>query len=95
MDIVFDLKEKGIPYKTGEEWSLNRVARMLRNEKYKGIAEFGELVYDNIVSAIVSEEDFDEVRKELEKHKHKTKANLSTINSFLATRCIAEIAESF
>ncbi len=76
VDIVSDLKEKGIPYKDGEEWSLNGVARMLRNEKYKGIAKFGELVYDNIVPAIVTEEDFDEVRKELEKHKHKTKANL-------------------
>ena len=76
VDIVSDLKGKGIPYKDGEEWSLNGVARMLRNEKYKGIAKFGELVYDNIVPAIVTEEDFDEVRKELEKHKHKTKANL-------------------
>ena len=76
VDIVSDLKGKGIPYKDGEEWSLNGVARILRNEKYKGIAKFGELVYDNIVPAIVTEEDFDEVRKELEKHKHKTKANL-------------------
>lgn len=76
VDIVSDLKEKGIPYKDGEEWSLNKVARMLRNEKYKGIAKFGELVYDNIVPAIVTEEDFDEVRRELEKHKHKTKASL-------------------
>ena len=76
VDIVSDLKGKGIPYKDGEEWSLNGVARMLRNEKYKGIAKFGELVYDNIVPAIVTEEDFDEVRKELEKHKHMTKAKL-------------------
>ena len=76
VNVVSTLNDKGIPYKDGEKWTLNIVARMLRNEKYKGIATFGELVYDNIVPAIVTEEVFDEVRKELEKHKHKNKANL-------------------
>lgn len=90
-----ELKGKGIPYKDGEEWSLNKMARMLRNEKYKGKAKFGELVYDNIVPAIVTEEDFDEVKKELENISTRPRQTLSTINFFLVTRCIAETVESF
>ena len=57
-------------------WKTNAVSRLLRNEKYTGIARYGEYVFDNIVPQIITEEVFMEAQKELDKHRHKNKTKL-------------------
>lgn len=74
-DVVSALNEKGILFK-GKIWKTNAVSRLLRNEKYTGIARYGEYVFDNIVPQIITEEVFKEAQKELDKHRHKNKAKL-------------------
>lgn len=74
-DVVSALNEKGILCK-GKTWKANAVSRLLRNEKYTGIARYGEYVFDNIVPQIITEEVFKEAQKELDKHRHKNKAKL-------------------
>lgn len=74
-DVVSALNEKGILCK-GKTWKTNAVSRLLRNEKYTGVARYGEYVFDNIVPQIITEEVFKEAQKELDKHRHKNKAKL-------------------
>lgn len=74
-DVVSALNEKGILCK-GKVWMTNAVSRLLRNEKYTGVARYGEYVFDNIVPQIITEEVFKEAQKELDKHRHKNKAKL-------------------
>lgn len=74
-DIVSSLNDRNILCK-GKKWKTNAVSRLLRNEKYTGIARYKEYVFDNIVPAIVTDEVFRETQKELDRHKHKNKARL-------------------
>ncbi len=74
-DVISSLNDRNILCK-GKKWKTNAVSRLLRNEKYTGIARYKEYVFDNIVPAIVTNEVFKEAQKELDKHKHKNKARL-------------------
>ena len=73
VDIAKELNDKGIPYVEGAKWDEKKISRMLRNEKYTGIARFRESVFDNIVPRIIDDSVFKEVAKLLDKNKHKCK----------------------
>lgn len=52
IEIVKELNDKGIVYSDGKSnWNINKLSRLLRNEKYIGLARFHESVFDNIVPA--------------------------------------------
>lgn len=88
VEIADELNSKGIPYKDGKKFDTKNIARILRNEKYIGIARFNEMVFDNVVPPIIDEAVFNEVRKELEKHKHKNKASKVNYNFLLSDKMV-------
>lgn len=88
VDIVDELNSKNITYKDNAKWNQNNMARLLRTEKYTGIARFGDEVFDNIVPPIISEEDFNEVRNELMKHKHKNQAKRVNYKFYLSEKMV-------
>lgn len=63
---------------------------MLRNEKYTGVARYGEYVFDNIVPQIITEEIFKKAQKELDKHRQKNKAKLVDYKSLLSEKLYCE-----
>ena len=73
VDIAKELNDSGIPYVNGEKWDDKRLSRLLRNEKYVGIARFHDSVFDNIVPRIVEDNVFKEASKILDRNKHKSK----------------------
>lgn len=73
VDIANDLNSRHIPYKNGDKWDIDRIKRTLSNEKYIGIARFGNDIYDNIVPQIIDEAVFEKVRKQCAKRKHGSK----------------------
>lgn len=62
-----------MPYVSGGKWDEKRLSRLLRNEKYVGIARFHDSVFDNIVPRIVEDNVFRETGKILDGNKHKSK----------------------
>ena len=49
VDIAKGLNDSGIPYVGDDKWDEKKLSRLLRNEKYIGIARFHDSVFDNIV----------------------------------------------
>lgn len=72
-DIAKELNDTGIPYIGGDRWDQKKLFRMLRNEKYVGIARFHDSEFDNIVPRIIDDSVFREVNKILDRNKHKSK----------------------
>lgn len=72
-EIAKNLNDSGIPYTGGEKWDQKKLSRMLRNEKYTGIARFNDVEFDNIVPRIIEDSVFKEVNKILDRNKHKSK----------------------
>lgn len=74
IEIVKELNDKGIVYSDGKSnWNINKLSRLLRNEKYIGLARFHESVFDNIVPAIIDDSVFKNAGRLLDRNKHKCK----------------------
>lgn len=71
-DVAQSLNERFIPYKDGAKLDIHAISRMINNEKYIGIARFGNETYDNIVPPIVSKETFKIVKKQALRRKHES-----------------------
>lgn len=73
VDIAKRLNDSGIPYVGGDKWDEKKLSRLLRNEKYIGIARFYDSMFDNIVPKIIDDPVFKEAGKVLDRNKHKCK----------------------
>lgn len=69
-DIAELLNSKSIPYKDNQKWDINKIKRVLSNEKYIGIVKAGGETYDNICPPIVSPYVFEKSRKLIKKRMH-------------------------
>ena len=72
--IVDRLDEMGIHNKTGAKFTVNSVAKMIRNRKYMGVVTINGETYTNVVPAIVDERTFITCNKVLDNQRHKQKA---------------------
>ena len=66
--IIEDLKSKGITYR-GKPFYKSILYYILRQEKYIGIARYGDDIYDNIFPAIIDKNIFDKIQVVLAKNK--------------------------
>ncbi len=72
-EICDDLNQKGFKNKHGRKFTVEIIAKMLRNRKYIGEFECNGIVYNNIVPPIISKELFDKCNKIMDQHKHRQK----------------------
>lgn len=61
----------GVRNKSGSQFTVNSVARVIRQTKYKGIIEFEGRVYTNVVPAIVDEKTWADCNRILDNQRHK------------------------
>lgn len=70
-EIVDDLNNKGLKTKYGRKWSLNIIAKMLRNPKYIGKCVMEDVEYNNIFPPIIDETTFQRCNLIMDGHKHR------------------------
>ena len=70
-EIINRLNRDGVKTKAGSAFNMNSVARIIRNEKYIGKVTVNDVVYTNVVPAIVDERLFRECNELMDEHKHK------------------------
>jgi len=75
-EIVDDLNNKGLKTKYGRVWTLNIIAKMLRNPKYIGKCIINEVEYDNVFPPIVGEKIFKQCNDIMDSHKHRQRKEI-------------------
>ena len=75
-EIVDDLNNKGLKTKYGRVWTLNIIAKMLRNSKYIGKCIINEVEYDNVFPPIVDEKIFKQCNDIMDSHKHRQRKEI-------------------
>ncbi len=75
-EIVDDLNDKGLKTKYGRVWTLNIIAKMLRNPKYIGKCIINEVEYDNVFPPIVDENIFKQCNDIMDSHKHRQRKEI-------------------
>lgn len=83
-NIAASLNEKGSRTKTGALWTINRVSRILNNEKYCGIVRHGDEVFKNIIPAIVDEKLFEKVNRNMTTNYRRTAHFRSVVPYYLS-----------
>ena len=98
-EIVEGLNADGLRTKDGTPFKRNTLRTVLRNEKYKGVYRYRDIVDPHGIPAIVSPELFDKVQKELaNRAKNYTKRKTKTGATYLLTgklfcgHCLAPMA---
>ena len=71
--IVERLNMLGIKNKSGKPFTVNSLAKLLRNTKYKGIVEYNERILTNVTPAIVDEKTWNDCNRILDNQRHKQK----------------------
>lgn len=72
--IVDRLNGMGIRNKSGAQFTVNSLCKIMRNTKYMGVVIINGTIYTNIVPAIVNEETFKACNASLDNQRHKQKA---------------------
>lgn len=75
-EIVDDLNNKGLKTKYGRVWTLNIIAKMLRNPKYIGRCIINEVEYDNVFPPIVDKKIFKQCNDIMDSHKHRQRKEI-------------------
>lgn len=71
--IVSWLDSIGVRNKSGKPFTVNALAKLIRNTKYKGIVEYDERILTNVTPAIVDEKTWDDCNRILDNQRHKQK----------------------
>lgn len=71
IEIVEELKGRGVTMKSGKPFEIGKVARMIRNTKYMGKVVIDDVEYNNIVPAIVDKRIFERCNNIMDNYKHK------------------------
>ena len=71
--IVSWLDSTGVRNKSGKPFTVNALAKLIRNTKYKGIVEYDERILTNVTPAIVDEKTWDDCNRILDNQRHKQK----------------------
>lgn len=71
--IVSWLDSVGVRNKSGKPFTVNALAKLIRNTKYKGIVEYDDRILTNVTPAIVDEKTWDDCNRILDNQRHKQK----------------------
>ena len=71
IEIVEELKGRGVTMKSGKPFEIGKVARMIRNTKYMGKVVIDDVEYNNIVPAIIEQRIFERCNSIMDNYKHK------------------------
>lgn len=82
--IAAELNDKGSRTKTNAPWSINRISRILNNEKYCGIIRSGDEIFNNIIPQIIDEDLFIKVNKNLTTNNRRTSHFKSPVPYYLS-----------
>ena len=93
-DIIARLNASGIKTKSGKEFSMSQLARIIRNEKYMGIVNVDGKVYTNVIPPIVDEKLFRECNLIMDLHKHKQRKNYDEQPYILSGKLFCGYCES-
>ena len=63
----------GVRNKSGKPFTVNALAKLIRNTKYKGIVKYDERILTNVTPAIVDEKTWDDCNRILDNQRHKQK----------------------
>ena len=91
--IVERLNMLGIKNKSGKPFTVNSLAKLLRNTKYKGIVEYNERILTNVTPAIVDEKTWNDCNRILDNQRHKQKCLQKHFEYVLSGNYFAETAE--
>ena len=84
VDIYTELNEEGFRTSRGNLFNKNSLRRILQNEKYVGVYEFGDIRDENGIPPIIDRTLFDKVQNVVERH-HRAPAAKKTDGGFLLT----------
>lgn len=82
-EIVDDLNNKGLKTKYNRKWTLNIIAKMLRNTKYIGKCEINGVEYDNVFPPIVDETIFKRCNDIMDTHKHRQRKEINSEDIYI------------
>lgn len=82
-EITDELKEMRIKTKTGKFFTINGIARIIRNQRYIGIYENDGKIYDNIFPAIIDETTFKRCNNLMNDHKHRQRKELDSDDIYI------------
>lgn len=71
--IVSWLDSIGVRNKRGKPFTVNALAKLIRNTKYKGIVEYDDRILTNVTPAIVDEKTWNDCNRILDNQRHKQK----------------------
>ncbi len=71
--IVSWLDSIGVRNKSGKPFTVNALAKLIRNTKYKGIVEYDDRILTNVTPAIVDEKTWNDCNRILDNQRHKQK----------------------
>ncbi len=87
-DILAYLNDNGVRNGSGNLINKSSIVTMLKNVKYKGQYKYRDVVIDNGVPRIVSDELFDKVQERLKKNKHSRSRFKAKVEYYLSTKLI-------
>lgn len=82
-EIVDKLKNQAVKSKNNKYFTLNDIAKMLRNAKYIGICELNDEIYDKIYPQIVEENLFKRCNEIMNEHKHRQRKNVESDDIYI------------
>lgn len=85
-EICDDLNNKGFTNKQGKKFTVEIIAKMLRNRKYIGEFNCRGVIYNDIVPPIISKELFDKCNTIMDQHKHRQKHKKSSEDYILSSK---------
>ena len=82
-EIVDELNKCKLTNKEGKQFSLNIIARMLRNQKYIGICEIDDVIYNNVFPPIIEEKIFRRCNLIMDEHKHRQRKDIDSDDVYI------------
>ena len=83
LEIVNELNNAKITNKHGRKFSLDLIAKMLRNRKYNGVCEINGFTYNNLYPQIIDEEIFRKCNLIMNEHKHKQRKEIDSDDIYI------------
>lgn len=72
-EIAKELNAQGIRSVLGRQFTVNSLRHILKNRAYTGVYEYSDIVIEDGMPRLISDELFEEVQKRFERNKHKAK----------------------
>ena len=92
--IADQLNSEGYRTKKGAKFRVSSISSVLGNEKYKGTFRFKEIVKENGIPAIITEEEWENAQRILQKHTRHPAAAKAKVSYLLTTKAFCGVCGS-